>query len=207
VHAVVVAGSSVALGYLADGPAWPDLLQARLSGRRPGVTVVNESIGATRLLLDNSAGPSVLARERTDLLAVSGVRTIVLADLINDIQQEPHEYQPVHITDGITTFVRLAHERHVRVVVSTIPPYGGFERFSRQGEACRQQVNDFVRRSGIPDAVLDLDALLRDPSEPDRLASRFDAGDHLHQTEAGQIAISEAIERVLRWAAGRRSGR
>ena len=197
VHAVVVAGSSVALGYLADGPPWPELVATRLGPARRPVSVVNESIGATRLLSDDASGPSVLSRESAELLTVSGVRTIVLADLVNDIQQEPHVYDAAALTAGISAFVRTAHARHVRVIVSTLPPYGGYARFTARGEACREAVNRFIRTSGVPDAVVDLDAVLRDPAQPGRLAREFDAGDHMHQTEAGQVAIARAVIREL----------
>ena len=43
------------------------------------------------------------------------------------------------------------------------------------------------------DAVIDLDAALRDPADPARLAPAFDSGDHLHPGPAGYKRMGEAI--------------
>jgi lysophospholipase L1-like esterase len=49
------------------------------------------------------------------------------------------------------------------------------------------------------DAVIDFDAVVRDPADVRRLAPEFDSGDHLHPSDAGYRAMAEAIDlRVLR---------
>jgi len=45
--------------------------------------------------------------------------------------------------------------------------------------------------------VIDFDALMRDPARPDRLATAYDSGDHLHPSEAGYRAMGEAIPLAL----------
>jgi len=44
-----------------------------------------------------------------------------------------------------------------------------------------------------PPAVVDFDALLRDPTHPTQLRPDFDSGDHLHVNDAGYIAEAMAI--------------
>lgn len=193
---VVVIGASVSGGYNATpGAAWPERVGRRLEEARLPVSVVNASVSATRLLTTNDAGlPSALDRQERDALAVPGVRTIVLTDVINDIQQPPHQYDPQAITGGFEEFVSRAHARGVRVVATTVPPYNGFPRYEPAGERCRQAVNTYIRRSGLFDAVLDFDGVLKDPADPTRLRPAYDSGDHLHPNDRGHRAIAEATD-------------
>ncbi|MEU9298665.1 GDSL-type esterase/lipase family protein [Streptomyces sp. NPDC048266] len=163
--------------------------------RRLPISVINASIGATRLLTKNDDGrPSALDRQDRDALAVPGVHTIVLTDVINDIQQPPHQYDPQAIIGGFKEFVSRAHARGVRVVATTIPPYNGFPRYEPAGERCRQAVNTYIRHSGLFDAVLDFDTILKDPAKPARLRPAYDSGDHLPPNDRGHHAIAEATD-------------
>ena len=47
-------------------------------------------------------------------------------------------------------------------------------------EADRQTVNQWISRQGHFDAVIDFDAVVRDPEHPDRLLPAYDCGDDLH---------------------------
>jgi lysophospholipase L1-like esterase len=60
-------------------------------------------------------------------------------------------------------------------------------------EADRQAVNQWVRAEGHFDAVIDFDAVVRDPQHPDRLLPAYDCGDHLHPSPAGYKAMGEAV--------------
>lgn len=195
-HTVVVIGASVSGGHsTTPGAAWPERIDQRLKEARLPVSVVNASIGATRLLTRNDDGrPSALDRQERDALAVPGVQTIVLTDVINDIQQPPHQYDPQAIIGGFKEFVSRAHARGVRVVATTIPPYNGFPRYEPAGERCRQAVNTYIRRSGLFDAVLDFDSILKDPADPTRIRPAYDSGDHLHPNDRGHRAVAEAID-------------
>jgi peptidoglycan/LPS O-acetylase OafA/YrhL len=121
--AIVIVGASVSDGYRASaGANWPRLLADRLHAESSPLHVVNASISATRLLTSADHLPSALAREDRDALAVPDVRVVVLTDLINDIQQPPHQYDARVITDGLRRFVDAAHTRGVKVIGTTIPP-------------------------------------------------------------------------------------
>jgi lysophospholipase L1-like esterase len=41
--------------------------------------------------------------------------------------------------------------------------------------------------------VIDFDAALRDPSDPQRLRAAYDSGDHLHPNDAGMAAMAAAV--------------
>ena len=64
-------------------------------------------------------------------------------------------------------------------------------------EADRQQVNQWIRAAGHFDAVVDFDAIVRDPQKPDHLLPAFDCGDHLHPSPAGYRAMGEGIPLTL----------
>lgn len=55
-------------------------------------------------------------------------------------------------------------------------------------------MNAWIRSSGVFDAVIDLDAALRDPAEPNRLLPAADTGDPLHPSEAGHRMMAEAVD-------------
>jgi lysophospholipase L1-like esterase len=57
--------------------------------------------------------------------------------------------------------------------------------------------------------VIDLDAALRDPADPSRMAAAYDSGDHLHPGDAGNRAMAEAVdlEVLLLQGADARRGR
>jgi lysophospholipase L1-like esterase len=192
----VVIGASVSGGYrTTPGAAWPVLLSRRLEETRTPVSLVNASITASRLLTRNDAGhPSALERQHRDALTVPGVRTIVLTDVINDIQQPPHQYDPQAIIDGFERFVSRAHDRGVRVIATTIPPYSGFLRYEVDGERCRQSVNSFIRTTRLFDGVWDFDTVLRDPAHPARMRPVYDSGDHLHPNDLGHLAMAKSAD-------------
>ncbi|WP_049475907.1 SGNH/GDSL hydrolase family protein, partial [Stenotrophomonas maltophilia] len=61
-------------------------------------------------------------------------------------------------------------------------------------DALRRQLNAWLRTDGPFDAVIDLDAALRDPADPSRMAAAYDSGDHLHPGDAGNRAMAEAVD-------------
>jgi len=52
----------------------------------------------------------------------------------------------------------------------------------------------FIDPSGKFDAVIDLDAAVRDPANPTGLLLAYDTGDHLHLDVAGYQKMTEAID-------------
>ena len=70
-----------------------------------------------------------------------------------------------------------------------MPPY-----YTPEGEAKRRAVNEWIRTSKAYDAVIDFDAVTRDPSAPGRFLPAYDSGDHLHPGDAGYKAMGEAVD-------------
>lgn len=49
-------------------------------------------------------------------------------------------------------------------------------------------MNAWIRTGGAFDAVVDFDAVLRDPRDPHRMLPAYDSGDHLQPGDAGYAA-------------------
>ncbi|MFF5333982.1 SGNH/GDSL hydrolase family protein [Streptomyces sp. NPDC013181] len=186
---VVAFGDSLTAGTGSTTDAntrWPDVLSDRLHGR---YAVVNQGIGGNRLLLDDT-GPRALDRFDRDVLGVSGVKTVVIALGINDVQALPRETDPARITAALRGLTDRAHARGLRVLGATLMPYEGWRNWTADGERVRQAVNTEIRAGGVFDEVLDFDASLRDPAAPGRLRAEYDAGDHLHLNDAGYARLA-----------------
>jgi lysophospholipase L1-like esterase len=184
---------------------WPDLLAQRLAPQ--GIAVLNAGISGNRLLR-HGMGASALARLDRDVLQHPGVRAMIVMLGTNDIGWPggpfaPHEALPdaSEITNGLRQLVEQARLRGVRVVGATLTPFEDalegtpFEGHYRPSkESTRQAVNEWIRHSGVFDAVVDFDRILRDDSRPTRLDAVFDSGDHLHPGDAGYRAMAESID-------------
>jgi lysophospholipase L1-like esterase len=91
--------------------------------------------------------------------------------------------------------IARAHAHGLRVFGATITPYVGSNYYhpSPLSEADRQAVNAWIRAAGHYDAVIDFDAVVRDPQHPDQLLPANDCGDHLHPSPVGYKAMADAI--------------
>ena len=186
---------------------WPDFLAQRLAPH--GVAVANAGISGGRLLRDGM-GESALARFEQDVLAQPGVSDVIVLLGINDIGWPGSPFAPAEhpvtldeLRAGYERLARKAHARGLRITVGTLPPFeGALEgtpfagHYSPAKDALRRQLNDWLRAACLFDAVVDFDAVLRDPEQPRRMRTEFDSGDHLHPGDAGYRAMAAAIDIV-----------
>ena len=210
-QAVAILGDSITDGASASlgmDARWPDFLAERLAPQ--GVAVINAGISGARLLSDGM-GENALARFERDVLAQPGVRTVVVLLGINDISWPgtafaPREQRPTlaELKAGYAQLLAQARRRGVRVIGATVTPFEGAlpgtplsDYYQPEKELLRQQLNAWIRGSGQFDAVLDFDALARDPAHPLRLLPAYDSGDHLHPGDAGNRALAEGIDLPL----------
>jgi lysophospholipase L1-like esterase len=177
---------------------WPDLLAARLASAGTRLSVVNGAIGGGRVLEDG-VGPNALARFDRDVLAQPGVRYVTVLEGINDIGVSGAKASPsvANLIAGHRQLIDRAHAHGLRVYGATLTPFEGAAYFTPEGEAKRQALNDWIRKSGAYDGVIDFDAAVRDPAKPSRSRPDFDSGDHLHPSPAGYQAMAASINVAL----------
>ena len=181
---------------------WPDELARRLQAdpATRHVAVLNAGIGGN-CVLRGCLGPSALARLERDVLRPPGVRWLIVLEGVNDIGQAKDAAQADSIARGLIAAYRQivdrSRARGVKVYGATILPFGGSFYDAPFREAARVTVNEWIRTSGTFDAVVDLDAAMRDPARPSILASVADGGDHLHPNEAGYRMMAAAVDLTL----------
>ncbi|WP_298183128.1 SGNH/GDSL hydrolase family protein [Saccharomonospora sp.] len=197
---VVFFGDSITDGVISTVDAnlrYPDQVADRLL-TRPGphrCGVLNSGISGNRLLTDAGAsGDSALARFDRDVLSRPGVQTVVLLEGINDIGNSEGALEPEQLIAVYRQFIARAHAAGITVVGATLTPFEGAAYYTEAGEADRQAVNEWIRDSGEFDAVVDFDAVLRDPAHPSRILPAYDPGDHLHPNDAGFAAMAAAVD-------------
>jgi lysophospholipase L1-like esterase len=205
---VVVFGDSITdgAGVSVDTDArWTDYLARRLAPRR--VSVLNAGISGARLLQDKM-GVNASARFMRDVLAQPGVKAVVLLLGINDIAWPGTAFAPEQVRPSAASLISayrqiiaLAHAHNVRIIGATLTPFEGAlsgtpldDYYHADKDAVRHEVNNWIRTGGAFDAIIDFDALLRDPAHPPRLAAQFDSGDHLHPGEQGNQAMAEGVD-------------
>ncbi|MGH9885305.1 MAG: SGNH/GDSL hydrolase family protein [bacterium] len=177
---------------------WPDVLARRLmAGSEPPKGVANAGISGNRVL-SFGAGPSALARFDRDVLMQSGVTHVIILEGINDIgSSNATKITAEDLIYGLHQLADRAHERGLVVIGATLTPAGPRPAFTPELEAKRQAVNTWIRTSGVFDAVIDFDAVTRDPAHPTQFLPAYDSGDHLHPGDAGYKAMGEAIDLAL----------
>jgi lysophospholipase L1-like esterase len=206
---IVAVGDSVVDGMEttpdADAP-WPSSLARRLAAREdmPPRAVINMGIAGNRVLRETDGmGASALARFDRDVLARPGVRWVVLSEGLNDMffgympgMPESERATAEDIIVGYRMLIDRAHLHGLRVIGCTLLPIGGTMIFSAKLENVRQDLNRWIRDSGEFDAVVDLEAAVRDPdpAEPVRMRTEFFSSDGVHPNDAGQQAIAEAFD-------------
>jgi lysophospholipase L1-like esterase len=215
-QAIVAFGDSITDGTASTmngDDRWPDVLARRLRaayGNR--VAVVNAGIGGNQVAGPPEyspekpfpGGPSAAARLDRDVISLSGVTTFVWLEGINDFSRNGNaavEAVEAGMREGVARLrakipgIRVLGATVVTALGSTSAAHG----FPEQDEK-RKRLNDFIRTSGVFDAVLDFDRATLDPQTgglkpefvPDSTAGG--PGDKLHPNRVGYLAIATSID-------------
>ena len=211
--AVVAFGDSITNGFESDINAnhrWPDLLANRLHGKG----MLNLGVAGNRLLHDPNPPPGsdavnyaaffgqgALHRFDRDVLAQPGATHVIVLLGVNDLGHPGTSAPPTEtvtaeeIINAHRQLVVRAHAAGLKIIGGTILPFKNdtFGFYSPENESKRQAVNHWIRTAGEYDAVVDFDAALRDPADPQQLRPTYDSGDHLHPNDAGMAALAAAI--------------
>jgi lysophospholipase L1-like esterase len=198
---------------------WPNLLAHRLIAAGEPLAVVNEGIIANRLLrgvapemrgkFGGIPGDAALDRFSRDVLDQAGVRCVIVRTGTNDLgfpgsfASVGESVSAADILAGYRQLAARAHARGLALFVTTIPPFEGAKvgpgYYSESKERVRQQVNARIRHGGGFEGYFDFDAVLRDPSDPARIAAQYDSGDHLHPNDLGYRALADSVPLTRLW--------
>lgn len=172
-----------------------DRLAARLDG-----WVLNTGIAGNRLLRDE-VGERGLGRLGRDVLDIPGVTHLLVHLGLNDLglPGTVGEARPGagDVVAGLADLAARAHDAGLVVVGATLGPTGSVSYEGYDAPEVRRaaaEVDDWVRRGGAFDSVVDVAAGLADPDAPDHLRPAYDSGDGLHFNDAGALAVAEAID-------------
>lgn len=203
---IVALGDSITDGFattLDADKTWPALLAKRLNEKQggPQISVINKGISGNQVLMDG-AGISALARFDRDVLSVAGVKWVIILEGINDINFRGWDDSPDGLTAdeliaGYKQIIARSHTHNIKVIGATLTPEEGVPTMSERGEKIRQAVNEWIRTSEAFDAVVDFDAVIRDPERPIRMRPEFNPGDHIHPNDAGNQAMADAFDLMI----------
>jgi lysophospholipase L1-like esterase len=214
--AIVAFGDSITDGTASTmngDDRWPDVLSRRLRaihGNR--IAVVNAGIGGNQVAGPSTygtdkpfpGGPSAKARIDRDVLDLSGVSTLIWLEGINDFSKNGNA-SVEKVTDSMKEIVGHIRAKRpgLRIIGATVTTALGAANaahgFAEQDEK-RKALNQFIRASGLFDAVIDFDKVTLDPSTgslkpefvPDSTVGS--PGDKLHPNRAGYLAMGTAID-------------
>lgn len=203
--AIVALGDSITDGAGSTPGAdrrWPDNLARFLNAKKLPFAVINQGISGNQVLADG-LGVSAVARLDRDVLSKPGVSTVIVMEGINDIGFSGNMVPGYSRTDVISAeeliagygqLIARAHANGLRVIGATMTPFEGSPAYTAQKEAVRKAGNDWIRTSGAFDAIIDFDAVLREPGKGQRLQVQFDSGDHILHRWGGYRAMAAAID-------------
>ena len=192
---------------------WPDVLSRRLKtlyGNR--VAVVNGGIGGNQVAgpptyassMPFAGGPASGQRLDRDVLALSGISSVIWLEGINDFSKNGNASTEQVIAAMKEGVARLRSKwPHIRVVGATLTSALGSSSAAHgfpEQDTKRKAFNDFVRTSGTFDAVVDFDKAVID-AQSGGLKPEFvpesttgGPGDKLHPNRTGYLAMGEAID-------------
>jgi lysophospholipase L1-like esterase len=137
-------------------------------------------------------GPPAPERLDRDVLSVPGVRAVLLLEGTNDIGggDNAPPAPAAQVIEAMRSIAARLHARRLRVIGATVLPMcnaAGSEK-----ELTRLAVNQWITTSGTFDAVLDFDAVLRDPADPTQMVADLRT-DCYHPNAAGDALLGRSI--------------
>jgi lysophospholipase L1-like esterase len=203
-EAIVTLGDSITDGTRSTvntNNRWPNQLARRIIAQRGNhdFGVLDVGISGNRILSGGSTNPVAAARLERDVLTQPGVKYVIVLEGINDSSNAI--FQADAIIAGLNQIIERAHERGLTIYGATLTPAGQnpdpITGEPNTRERNRQTVNNWIRTSGKFDAVIDFDAVTKDPNNPTFFLPAYDSGDHLHPNDAGYQAMGDAIDLAL----------
>ena len=192
---------------------WTDVLSRRLHATFGNKLVVvnagisgNQVAGPAEYSAQSafSGGPSAGQRLERDVLTLSGVTAMIWLEGINDLSKNGNRDSDVVKEEMKTIIERIRAKRpNLKIIGATVTTALGSTSAghgSAEQNSKRLALNDFIRNSGLFDAVIDFDKVILDPQSggmrtefvPDN--TRGGDGDKLHPNRLGYLAMGMSID-------------
>lgn len=176
---------------------WTDFLSDALNAEKP-YGVLNLGIGGNCVVEGGLSEPAMKRFDR-DILGQTGVDKLVIFEGTNDIGCCGGNYE--HVADTLIACYKVliakAKAKGIKVYGATITPTKGNGWYSYWHEAMRQQVNEWIRKGGFFDEIIDFDELVRDPQDPQRLKEEY-SDDWLHLNPKGYEVMGKFAAEKLK---------
>jgi lysophospholipase L1-like esterase len=187
---VVAFGDSITAGPSTDA-RWSDVLS------RYGVAVANAGVSGGELTQPGVFGSVVGAIRATAVLGEPGVTDLVVLIGTNDIASGVSSAQ---LLQAMSTLIAEAKAEKVQVWLCTILPRNGSLWWTTTMNNNRHAVNNALRSSWLTSRgarLIDTDAALRNPANPEMLLPVWDKGDHTHPNAAGEQQLAVTVAKAL----------
>ncbi len=195
---------------------WPDVLSRRLQAKYGSkFAVVNAGIGGNQITgpaeyspqSPYPGGPAGVQRLERDVLSLSGVSAVIWFEGINDFSKNGNvsvEAAVKALRDGAALIrARLPGVRVIGGTITTALGNAGPAHGFAEQDLKRQELNAFIRGSGVFDGVIDFDKTTANP-QTNEMRPEFvpdsttgGPGDKLHPNRLGYLAMGEAINLKL----------
>lgn len=176
---------------------WADVLSRRLlqNKKTSQVAVLNMGIGGN-CVLRGGLGPTGEKRYPRDLFGQEGVRWIILFEAVNDLGGSWNGVETAErVIDVYQRIITEAHQKGIRVYGATITPFKGNNYYSADHERGRSTLNQWIRTTELLDGVIDFDAAVRNPDDPEAMQRQFlFENDWLHLNAAGYETMGGCID-------------
>jgi lysophospholipase L1-like esterase len=166
---------------------WPDVLyDALVTVGDPVRQVVNMGVTGGTLLRDGRS------RFDIDVLRQPGVTSVIVFLGVNDLLTDRATY--AELIEGFHDVVDRAHAADLRITLATITPLRGPaddpEDLPVNAERDRQLLNALIRVNEFgADAVVDFDAVVRDPEDDSQVAAGYAYFGGVHLNPPGYRAL------------------
>ena len=180
---------------------WIDILAVRLAKERPTEprAVVNAGIAGNRIIPGGGNGSPLLQRLDRDVLERAGATYVVFQQGMNDIGGGATAAQ---VTAAMQQVIDRVHARGLRIIAGTLFPLArpDVARWTREMDAQRLAVNEWMRTQATFDGIIDFDRLMSGGPVYDgrqSLKPQFVCNDNVHPNPAGYRAMGEFVDLAL----------